>query len=203
MVRPFRLAALAALVSVFLACGGRAAPHTAASQMRFGVRMAEKGLWSEAIFRFQQAEGLGGGTDPQVLNNLAVASEALGRFEDALGYYRRALELAPGNRELKANYDRFVSFYESYRARAETTPETAAAAPASAEPAADSGTAGPAQMPGEPPTRPGEEPPRPPGVQEPQDASDPPPNDTAALQVPSPVSAGEHAGRRAHQGRTP
>jgi hypothetical protein len=126
------------------ACGGNPSPHTAEAQMRFGVRMAERGLWSEAWFRFDQARALGAGNDPQVLNNLAVASEALGRFDDALEYYRRALGLAPGNSDLKNNYDRFVGFYEAFRAQA----DAAAAAPAPvatpAEPPADFGTPAPA-----------------------------------------------------------
>jgi tetratricopeptide (TPR) repeat protein len=177
MVRPFRLASLAALLSMTIACGGRADPHTAASQTAFGVRMAEKGLWSEAIFRFQQAERLAGGSDPEVLNNLAVASEALGRFEDALSYYRRALEQAPGNRDLKANYDRFVSFYESYRARAEEAP----AAPAA-------GATDPPATPEAPPASPSEAPPEPP-ASEPEGVTAAPAPSVAAHPPADPVAA--------------
>jgi tetratricopeptide (TPR) repeat protein len=169
-----------------LACGGRSDPNTAAAQMRFGVRMAERGLWSEAVFRFQQAQQLAGGSDAEVLNNLAVSSEALGRFDEALDYYRRALQLAPGNRDLKANYDRFVSFYESYRARAEAeSAADAAPAAAPAEPAEDAGTPGPPEMPADPlPPVPEEPPPPPPpGPEpgpEPAGAADPPPSAAAA-----------------------
>ncbi|MDX1631763.1 MAG: tetratricopeptide repeat protein [Thermoanaerobaculia bacterium] len=106
------------------ACGGRRPPRQPGDQLDFGIRMAREGLWSEAYFRFQQAAGAGE-RDPRVLNNLAVAAEALGRFDEALEHYRRALEVAPGNREIKENYDRFVSFYDSFRDRTEDAEETA------------------------------------------------------------------------------
>jgi hypothetical protein len=141
MPRPLRLLALAALVAPLWACGGNPAPHDASSQMRFGVQMAQRGLWSEAFFRFDQARRMGGGNDPQLLNNLAVASEAMGQFDTALEYYRQALALAPGNADLKGNYDRFVGFYEAFRAQADTPAETTAGA-TPAEPPADFGSAG-------------------------------------------------------------
>jgi tetratricopeptide (TPR) repeat protein len=174
MARPLRFAYLAPLLLPLLACGGRAAPETAATQVGFGVRMAERGLWSEALFRFQQAERISGGNDAQVLNNLAVAHEALGKFEDALRLYRQALALAPGDRDLKANYDRFVSFYESFRARGEEPPKPVP----DPEPAADMGTPGPPSPGPAPPLVPGVgEDPQPPTPPQPSDAADPPPPD--------------------------
>jgi hypothetical protein len=125
MPKPIRLVPLAlAMALPFAACASRGAPASSVeSQLKFGVNMAQKGLWSEALFRFQQAQKLEGGQNPRVLNNLAVASEALGKFDQALTYYKQALSLAPGNSDLKANYDRFVSFYESFRARGEAGKE--------------------------------------------------------------------------------
>jgi hypothetical protein len=158
-----RLVSLALVLALPLAaCGSsRGAPVTADSQLRFGVDMAKRGLWSEAFFRFQQAQRLEG-TNPRVLCNLAVASEALGKFDQALAYYKQALAQAPGDADVKANYDRFVSFYESFRARGD---DKSKAAPAT--PAADAGTPGPArpQRP-EPPMNPGPEP-LPPGTEPP------------------------------------
>jgi len=140
-----RLVSLASiLVLPLLSCGSSShgSAVTADSQVRFGVDMAQRGLWSEAFFRFQQAQRLEGGGSPRLLNNLAVASEALGQFDQALDYYKQGLQQAPGDAELKANYDRFVSFYESFRARGEEKPgQPAAAAPAA--PATDSGTPAP------------------------------------------------------------
>ena len=181
MPRALPLLALSTLLLPLLACGGNASPHTAAAQQRFGVRMAERGLWSEAWFRFEQARALGGGNDPQLLNNLAVASEALGRFDDALGFYRQALALAPANRELKDNYDRFVGFYESFRAQEEAAAATPAATPA--EPSADFGS--PAAAPaGDAPgggvvndPTPIPQPDAPAPAPQPSDSDEPPPSD--------------------------
>jgi Tetratricopeptide repeat len=116
-----RLVSLALVLALPMAsCGSsHGSPVTADSQIRFGAEMADKGLWSEAYFRFQQAQRISGTNDAKVLNNLAVASEALGKFDQALAYYKQALALAPGDPDLKGNYDRFVSFYESFRARGE------------------------------------------------------------------------------------
>ncbi len=90
------------------------APETQQAQLAFGVQMAQRGLWSEALFRFKQAERLRPG-DPRILNNMAVAYEALGNFEKALDYYQDAIKSDPTNRELKRNYSRFVEFYRSFK----------------------------------------------------------------------------------------
>ena len=92
---------------------------TAAEQMAFGVDMAKRGLWREALFRFQRARQLDPNL-PRVLNNMAVAFEAVGDFDRALEYYKLALESDPGNKDLRKNYARFVEFYQSFRPPEET-----------------------------------------------------------------------------------
>ncbi len=106
---------MAALGLVGCGSGGqKVAPlQSAGDQLEFGVAMAQRGLWSEALFRFEQASS--SRRDVRVLNNLAVASEALGRFDEALEYYQEALQMAPSDPEVRNNYNRFVSFYESFR----------------------------------------------------------------------------------------
>lgn len=87
-------------------------------QLEFGVEMARRGLWSEALFRFRRADA----EDPEnsrILNNLAVAHEAVGQFDEALELYKRAVKLEPANAELKRNYARFVEFYQGFRPREE------------------------------------------------------------------------------------
>lgn len=93
-------------------------PPTAEEQLKFGVRMARRGLWSEALFRFQQADRIDP-NNPKVLNNLAVAHEATGQFDEALALYRRALESHPNDRELRRNFTRFIEFYQSYKPEGE------------------------------------------------------------------------------------
>lgn len=126
---------LGPLLLASAACGSANLGESAARQLAFGVSMAERGLWSEALFRFERAHQL----DPtsfRVLNNLAVAYEANGHFDQALATYRRALEIDPANRDLRSNYARFVEFYQAFRpeeaAEAETGAEGDAAEPAAA-----------------------------------------------------------------------
>lgn len=91
----------------------------AGDQLRFGVEMARQGLWQEALFRFERANRLDPG-NARILNNLAVAQEANGRFEAALETYREALRVDPRSPDLKQNYARFVDFYENYRPGSES-----------------------------------------------------------------------------------
>lgn len=114
----FLAAVLPAWLAVCLtACGGHyGKPDQPASQLAFGVEMARRGLWSEALFRFHQAEQLDS-RNPRVLNNLGVAYEATGGYEKALGYYKQALQIDPNNRELRANYGRFVEFYQAFQGK--------------------------------------------------------------------------------------
>lgn len=142
--RRWRIAilALALAVSAGVLAGCGSAPTApggrADGQIAFGVQMAQLGLWSEALFRFQQAEKLAP-SDFRVMNNLAVAYEANGDFDRALTYYQRALAAQPANRDLRRNYSRFAEFYNSFRPRGEGAPEGAAGQPA---PPPDDGSAG-------------------------------------------------------------
>ena len=95
-----------------------AKPPSAKEQMEFGVKMARRGLWSEALFRFKKAEEMQPG-DAKTLNNLAVAYEAIGQFEMALEHYQKALRASPSNRDLKKNYARFVEFYQGFKPEGE------------------------------------------------------------------------------------
>ncbi|MGH9866712.1 MAG: tetratricopeptide repeat protein [Candidatus Polarisedimenticolia bacterium] len=81
-------------------------------QMEFGVKVAMKGSWNEAAFRFEKAI-LADGANARAYNNLAVARESLGQFGPAREAYEKALELAPKDSKIRQNYDRFLSFYRS------------------------------------------------------------------------------------------
>lgn len=125
-IRPAAPAAVIALIALsalaVASCGaGQVEPAKSDAQLAFGIKMAKRGLWSEALFRFQQAERITPG-NPRMLNNMAVAYEALGQFELALDYYQRALKASPSDGDLRRNYSRFVEFYRNFRA--ETGGET-------------------------------------------------------------------------------
>jgi len=99
--------ALFVLVPVLLAAGpAPAAEKTSSQEVKFGIEVAQKGMWREALFRFEKAVE----SDPQnpsALNNLAVALEQMGQFTEARDSYERALELKPDDLYIQQNYDLF------------------------------------------------------------------------------------------------
>lgn len=138
--------------------GNRQGDQQASAQLSFGVDMARQGLWKEALFRFTEAEKLDP-NNPRVHSNLGVAYEASGQFDKALSSYQKALQLAPNDKGIRANYSRFVEFYQGYKgekkagpSKPTTTVNKPAAPPAAAPP----------QQPGLPePSVPGDIPPPP------------------------------------------
>lgn len=85
-------------------------------QMEFGVQAAKKGLWREALFRWEKALKLSPG-NPRILNNLAVACETGGDFRKAEELYREALSLAPNDGDIRLNYELFSAYYKELVAR--------------------------------------------------------------------------------------
>jgi len=143
-------AAVVCLLSVLFplaACGGPARSNQSAAQLAFGVDMARRGLWNEALFRFQEAEKLDP-QNPRIQSNMGVAYEASGQFDKALEYYQKALRLAPNDKEIRANYGRFVEFYQGFRG--DKTAKTGAPKAPAAGPGIiiDPGTAGDPRPPG-------------------------------------------------------
>ena len=110
----YRLVASLGLASLLAMGVLGSTPAVAEDQLSFGVQMAKRGLWSEALFRFKQAETVQPG-NPRVLNNLAVAYEAVGLFDEALETYKTALKADPANRDLRRNYARFIEFYQAFK----------------------------------------------------------------------------------------
>jgi Tfp pilus assembly protein PilF len=141
------LAALLAVLPPGPAPVAAAKRSKAAEQIAFGVDMARRGLWREALFRFLEAERLDPGS-PRVLCNVAVAYEAVGDFEKALEYYQRAVKADSASREIKTNYARFAEFYQSFKGK-EAAPKPSATEDAAPPPADD--TAPPPPPPAPPP----------------------------------------------------
>jgi tetratricopeptide (TPR) repeat protein len=109
------------------ACATTGPAGSADREMRAGVRAAVREYWQEAHFRFARARRLEP-DNPKILNNMAVALEALGRYEEALEVYKEALQKAPSNSALKRNHSRFAEFYTSL-ARGVTPKEAGDAKP--------------------------------------------------------------------------
>lgn len=135
-----RLAVFVVLLATLVAPALTVAADRAEQQLEFGADMARRGLWKEALFRFQQADRLDP-ENPRILNNIAVAYEALGLFDRALETYQKALRLGRQKDEVRNNYSRFVEFYQNFRPREETE-ELAAEEAETAASAATEGTNG-------------------------------------------------------------
>jgi len=97
------LLVLALSAPTALAGGPRSA---AQSQVQFGIEVAQRGLWKEALYRWEKAVELDP-TYPAAYNNLAVAYEHEGMFEKARKAYDKAIELDPKNASIRQNYEYF------------------------------------------------------------------------------------------------
>jgi Flp pilus assembly protein TadD len=135
-----RYRSLAAIVAIaLLATQARAASDLSPRQlMRFGVEAARQGLWREAASRWERAVK-DDGANPRLHNNLAVAYESLGRFDDAEREYAAARKLAPDSREIHDNQESFLQMHAASKP-AEPPPVAAPAAeppPSTAPPPSD------------------------------------------------------------------
>src|SRR5436190_575563 len=101
---------LAALIVV----AGAAVPVTvladartdAKAQVDFGINVAQRGLWREAVYRWEKAVEI----DPTyaaAFNDLAVAYEHEGQLAKARQAYEKALAIEPNNAQIKQNYELF------------------------------------------------------------------------------------------------
>jgi type IV pilus assembly protein PilF len=78
----------------------------ARSQVEFGINVAQRGLWREAIYRWERAVEL----DPSyaaAFNDLAIAYEHEGQLAKARKAYEKALEIDPNNSQIRQNYELF------------------------------------------------------------------------------------------------
>ena len=103
-VRPLVLALFVVVASAPLAWAEQRGQ--AKEQVEFGIQVAQRGLWKEAIYRWERAAQL----DPTyaaAFNNLAVAYEHEGQLAKAREAYEKALALEPNNALVRQNYDLF------------------------------------------------------------------------------------------------
>jgi Flp pilus assembly protein TadD len=97
---------------LLVACLLTAAPafadarEDAKKQVDFGISVAQKGLWREAIYRWERATQI----DPTYAaahNNLGIGYEHQGELDKARVAYEKALKLDPDNQLIKQNYELF------------------------------------------------------------------------------------------------
>lgn len=112
----------AVLASTHVAAGD-GTKKEASAEMEWGYKAARRGYWQEALLRFQHANDLTP-DQPEILNNIAVAQEANGLFEQALLTYQTGLSIDPKDGALQRNYARFQEFYASFIAPPEEIKET-------------------------------------------------------------------------------
>src|SRR5262245_14766641 len=152
MKRMQRRLTVALAVLLAAGCAHRSDLSRPDAQDNFGVRMAKMNLWREAMFRFRRAVEINP-NDAMAHNNLAVAYEANGDFDNARKEYLEALKLDRSNAYIQKNYSRYVEFLSRNKKR--SAPK-AAAAPATADKpeASSTATPQPPPQPQPPPTPP-------------------------------------------------
>ncbi len=115
----FRVALCVTLLLAATPVTVRADDRSAAKQeAQFGVDVARRGLWREAIYRWERAIEL----DPtyaSALNNLGVAYEHEGQLDKARVAYEKALAIEPDNIQIRQNYDLFKEINERTAAKTE------------------------------------------------------------------------------------
>src|SRR5262249_23066508 len=78
----------------------------AKNQVQFGIDVAQRGLWREAIYRWERAVQI----DPNyaaAYNDLAVAYEHEGQLDKAREADEQALDIEPNNAQIRQNYELF------------------------------------------------------------------------------------------------
>jgi type IV pilus assembly protein PilF len=96
------------------ACTGTAFADVRAdakAEVEFGITVAQRGLWKEAIYRWERATQI----DPTyaaAFNDLAVAYEHEGLLEKAAAAYEKALKLEPDNPNVRQNFELFKEIHD-------------------------------------------------------------------------------------------
>jgi Tfp pilus assembly protein PilF len=101
-----RVLLIALLVAVVAAPALAGPREDARKQVEFGIAVAQRGLWREAIYRWERAAQI----DPTYAaahNNLAIGYEHEGELDKDRAAYEKAMELEPNNSYIKQNYELF------------------------------------------------------------------------------------------------
>ena len=112
----FRALVVTALLGAFAPSAYADARSSAKSQVDFGIKVAQNGLWKEATYRWEKAAQI----DPTYAaawNNLGIGYEHEGRFDDARKAYEKAVALDPKNVLIRQNYDLFKEINDRAKRR--------------------------------------------------------------------------------------
>ena len=108
---PKRLLSVVVLVTALSGVAYADARSDAKAQVEFGIAVAQRGLWKEAIYRWERATQI----DPTYaagFNNLAVAYEHEGMLDKAAEAYERALKIEPNNVLVRQNFELFKEIHD-------------------------------------------------------------------------------------------
>lgn len=117
---PMQLRALVAVLALAAVASPAYADErsTAKSQVEFGIKVAQSGLWKEATYRWEKAVEI----DPTYAaawNNLAIGYEHEGKFDDARKAYEKAVTLDSKNLLIRQNYDLFKEINDRAKRRSD------------------------------------------------------------------------------------
>jgi len=92
------------IISTFILFGS-CSKHSVKSEFDFANKLAQRGLWKEAGFRW--GKSLKNGKDSaSIHNNIAISMEQQGDLEGALKEYKKALSIDPKNKYIQENLNR-------------------------------------------------------------------------------------------------
>ena len=106
-----RLPVIVVLVAVLGGVVYADARSDARAQVEFGIAVAQRGLWKEALYRWERATQI----DPTyaaAFNNLAVGYEHEGQLDKAAEAYEKALKLEPDNAMVRQNFELFKEIHD-------------------------------------------------------------------------------------------
>jgi Flp pilus assembly protein TadD len=119
VIRAFAIARAVAVAGLLMSVAHPVyadARSQAKSQVDFGIKVAQNGLWKEATYRWEKAVEL----DPTYAaawNNLGIGYEHEGRFDEARKAYEKAVALDPKNILIRQNYDLFKEINDRAKRR--------------------------------------------------------------------------------------
>ncbi len=92
------------IISAFILFGS-CSRHSVKSEFDFANKLAQKGLWKEAHYRWEKSLKKGK-ESASIHNNMAISLEQRGDLEEALKEYKKALKIDPGNKYIQENLER-------------------------------------------------------------------------------------------------